>query len=777
MLLPVLLVICLLGLPAEAEYGGGTGQPEDPYLIYTDEQMNEIGANSNDWDKHFKLMADIDLSKYEGTDFNIIGRSRTNVFSGVFDGNNNKISNFTYTAESRHYSGLFGYLNGSEAEIRNLGFIDPNVDVGSGACVGPLVGYAYEGTFTNCYVRGGSISGKTSVGGLIGNINRGTITNCHTEGGSISGNEEVGGLVGHNRAGIEDCYSTCSVSGNMVVGGLVGHNRAGIEDCYSACSVSGNKVVGGLVGENRNGKIVNSSATGMVSAGEDVGGLVGENTGPVTNCFAGGDILGGKLAGGLVGKNSSIITNSCSSGNISGDDNVGGLVGQSHGVTISNCKATGTVSGDSNVGGLVGSSSGVKIRNCYATGIVSGVQDVGGLVGVNSSRMTIGDYWLLGRIANCYSVGSVTGTTNVGGLVGKNREGEISTSFSVGSVTGTTDVGGLVGMNREGEISTSSFWDIQTSGRSRMCGWQNQGTGCDDGNGKTTAEMQTESTFLDAGWDFVAESVNGTEDIWSICEGLDYPKLASQFLIGDFDDDSRVDFVDFAVFAERWLSSDSNLLWCRGADLTNDGNVDFFDLKEFAENWLADGIVSPATIGYVIIDDFESYNDLAPNDPERNRIFDKWLDGYNNPEANGSVVGNDNPPFTERSIVHGGMQSMPYSYNTISKLSKAELPLSPPQDWTEVGAGVLSLWFHGGASNAASLMSVVLNGSSVVYHDNPNAVRIDTWTEWTIDMQAFTGIDLTNVNSIAICFGREYVPQPGGLGKMFFDDIRLYGFR
>ena len=41
MLLPVLLVICLLGLPAEAEYGGGTGQPENPYLIYTDEQMGE----------------------------------------------------------------------------------------------------------------------------------------------------------------------------------------------------------------------------------------------------------------------------------------------------------------------------------------------------------------------------------------------------------------------------------------------------------------------------------------------------------------------------------------------------------------------------------------------------------------------------------------------------------------------------------------------------------------------------------------------------------------
>ena len=58
-----------------------------------------------------------------------------------------------------------------------------------------------------------------------------------------------------------------------------------------------------------------------------------------------------------------------------------------------------------------------------------------------------------------------------------------------------------------------------------MCGWQNQGTGCDNANGKTTAEMQTESTFLDAGWDFVDETENGTEYIWWILEYRDYPRL------------------------------------------------------------------------------------------------------------------------------------------------------------------------------------------------------------------------------------------------------------
>ena len=43
--------------------------------------------------------------------------------------------------------------------------------------------------------------------------------------------------------------------------------------------------------------------------------------------------------------------------------------------------------------------------------------------------------------------------------------------------------------------------------------------------GKTTAEMQMESTFTDTGWDFVDETANGAEDIWWIDEGNDYPSL------------------------------------------------------------------------------------------------------------------------------------------------------------------------------------------------------------------------------------------------------------
>jgi len=147
-----LLVLFLIAAPAHAKYGGGTGGPNDPYLIFTAEQMNEIGLSGNwdDWDKHFKLMADIDLSAFTGTSFNIIP-----TFSGVFDGSGHTISNFTYTSTDTDYIGLFGLVDGEDAVIKDLGLLDPNVDAGTGTYVGALIGQlGYGGgTITNCYVE------------------------------------------------------------------------------------------------------------------------------------------------------------------------------------------------------------------------------------------------------------------------------------------------------------------------------------------------------------------------------------------------------------------------------------------------------------------------------------------------------------------------------------------------------------------------------------------------------------------------------------------------
>jgi hypothetical protein len=178
------------------------------------------------------------------------------------------------------------------------------------------------------------------------------------------------------------------------------------------------------------------------------------------------------------------------------------------------------------------------------------------------------------------------------------------------------------------------------------------------------------------------------------------------------------------------------------------------------------------TADFLIVDDFESYNDLDPADPESNRIFNAWIDGYDNPE-NGSLVGYDAPPFAEQTIVHGGNQSMPLYYDNSVGYSEATLTLTYPRDWTEKGVNTLTIWFRGDSDNAAETLYVALNGSAVVAHDNPDAAQIEEWTRWNIDLQAF-GINLANVNTIALGLGNKNNPQAGGSGTMYFDDIRLY---
>ena len=93
-------------------------------------------------------------------------------------------------------------------------------------------------------------------------------------------------------------------------------------------------------------------------------------------------------------------------------------------------------------------------------------------------------------------------------------------------------------------------------------------------------------------------------------------------------------------------------------------------------------------------------------------------------------------------------------------------------------------WAHqdiGITSNAAEPLYVAVSNSTgasaVIVHDDPAAATIDTWTEWVIPLQAFAdqGIVLTNVDRIAIGLGTQgNMATPGGSGKMYFDDIRLY---
>ncbi|MBW7992497.1 MAG: hypothetical protein FVQ84_21120 [Planctomycetes bacterium] len=291
-------------------------------------------------------------------------------------------------------------------------------------------------------------------------------------------------------------------------------------------------------------------------------------------------------------------------------------------------------------------------------------------------------------------------------------------------------------------------------------------------------EFDAIDTYKGDIWSFTTEGAVGSPDPANGAEDVTQTPVLT-WVPGVFADSHEVYFG--ADVASLELKGSGNL----GAESFEPGQLEwnntYYWRVDEANNANADSpwtgpLWSFSTANFLILEDFESYNDLDPDDPMSNRIFNVWLDGFDNPAINGSVVGNELPPFAEQTIIHGGSQSMPMSYDNAVGKSEATLTLTSSRDWTVKGINTLTIWFRGGAGNAAENLYVALNGSAVVNHDNPDAALRNSWTEWNIDLQAFAdqGVNLANVTSITLGLGNKNNPVAGGSGVMYFDDIRLY---
>ena len=279
----LLISILSLSFPVCANYSGGSGTAEDPYQIATPEDLMVLGDTPEDYDKHFELTADIDLSEYF-YDKAVIAADTNDAtlefdgipFTGVFDGNSFKIRHLFLSGN--RYLGLFGNID-SEAVVENLGIIDVKLG-GSGQYSGGLAGYN-KGRITNCYSMMNQVSEESlssSRGGLVGyNAHEGTIADCYSN-SSLAGSRSVGGLVGTNYGRITGCYSTGNVHGGQSIGGLVGDNKGTIRDCYSTaqfCQWAG--------------------APPTVIWPYCFGGLAGRNSGVIANCYSTGGSWPGLL--------------------------------------------------------------------------------------------------------------------------------------------------------------------------------------------------------------------------------------------------------------------------------------------------------------------------------------------------------------------------------------------------------------------------------------------------------------------------------------------------
>ncbi len=565
-------VMCLAGIPAEAKYGGGSGTAQDPYQIRTAGQMDTIGTEPNDWDKHFRLMADIDLKDLPGGAFHLIGNIMR-PFTGVFDGGGHTVANFSYAVTGTEVTtvfgsgmgyGLFRFIADPNAAVQDLGLF--NVDIRPAAtCSMPVHG----------------------LGALAGSLESGSIRNCYVQGGQVQAEKYVGALVGYNYGHISNCHATCSVglasqrslqktleprTRTHAFGGLVGYSEGQISDSYATGTITGPQSVGGLVGQIWGGVVSNSWSAGGVSGDMSVGGLIGRgHAGSVSHCRAGALVSGKNNVGGLMGSN----TRECSIrtrfavGEISAEQVAGGLVGGHEG-NISQCYATASVRASLwDAGGLAGANRG-RISASWAGGSVTGKSRVGGLVGTNFR----GDYNQI--VIDSYATGPVRGETIIGGLIGGNDGGAVQRCYAVGKVTRLTNdglAGGLVGTNDDIPME-DTFWDIETSGQASS----------DGGQGRTTDRMQKALTYVGTGWDFVGETFNGTDDLWKMCGRPIYPKLSWEPLrIGDFLDPEGVGPEDLMFLAQHWLKPASYP--CDGPNLNFDLRIDGEDLAVLAQSW------------------------------------------------------------------------------------------------------------------------------------------------------------------------------------------------
>lgn len=178
---------------------------------------------------------------------------------------------------------------------------------------------------------------------------------------------------------------------------------------------------------------------------------------------------------------------------ITGRSNVGGICGSLSYGNIENCMVTGDIIGDEYVGGIVGgyNSNYSSISQCASSGnIIANSGSVGGI---------LANQYALCSIKNCYSIANVKAegsySSRVYGIGGSSEN-----CYFAGTVSGA-DINYVypIGSN------TNSYYDSEKTKISGKPG------------ALTTKQMKQQASFQ--GWDF--------DNIWTIQEGVDYPKLRS----------------------------------------------------------------------------------------------------------------------------------------------------------------------------------------------------------------------------------------------------------
>lgn len=256
-----ILLLALTTLNASAiNFAGGTGVLNDPYLIETTQQFEEIKNHRN---KYFKLTKDLDFSSYDGNSWWPVGEwgsgdRASERFSGVFDGAGYAIKNLVVDRKSYDYS-IFGVADG--ATIKNLLVVDCEIR-GEGR-LGILVGAAFRTTIEQVGVINSkclNVYSGPHAGGITGPLYESSISNSYVFGGEVFGGDGVGGISAIMESGssITNCYASCSVEGTVNVGGLAGYassasisNSIALNSKITCHDVNDGRIAGIIHGEKK----------------------------------------------------------------------------------------------------------------------------------------------------------------------------------------------------------------------------------------------------------------------------------------------------------------------------------------------------------------------------------------------------------------------------------------------------------------------------------------------------------------------------------------------
>lgn len=204
----------------------GKGTENEPYLIYSEEQLKGIKYYPK---AYFRLENDIEISG-DWKPITIDSKGYIG-FSGVFDGNFCKITGF----EVKSYEDNIG-----------------------------LFSSIYGGTVKNLYADG-VVRGDDNVGIIAGLSEGGNIIQCFVSGRVYASGNNAGGIVGSNNGAVKDCISAAyMVESSNYAGGISGANRGDIINCLSAAySVSADMYASGVAGVNIGGRVNKNVAANL----------------------------------------------------------------------------------------------------------------------------------------------------------------------------------------------------------------------------------------------------------------------------------------------------------------------------------------------------------------------------------------------------------------------------------------------------------------------------------------------------------------------------------